>query len=405
MDIQKRPNETPLDFHKRLVYGKLVDGTLSDEDYVELSELVYGKKYSSDVARRMMYGSRATLDLIENEQVETISDDKILKEYELKKIELQKEKYKIQALRLDMDRIIRESSRTELLFEEFINIIKESCKLPPPEFKPLRNQDSRKAYLLSFADAHTGKQFKSITNEYDLDIVYDRFNKLLSETLEIIEENNINHLTILALGDLIEGMCLRTSQLSNLKIGITQQTIQFMRFIVSWLNKLSEYVEITYYQAPYANHSQIRPFGTKANEFANEDMEKIIFAYIYDMLEGNSRINVVECDEKYIIFKIFKYNIIASHGHDIKNVDTFLKDISNKYRIFFDYGFFAHKHSEALRTVGESDTNNCQVINVPSIMGSDEFADELLIGSKAGATLIEFTEKQGKRKTYDIILN
>jgi hypothetical protein len=178
-----------------------------------------------------------------------------------------------------------------------------------------------------------------------------------------------------------------------------------MRFIVSWLNKLSEYVEITYYQAPYANHSQIRPFGTKANEFANEDMEKIIFAYIYDMLEGNSRINVVECDEKYIIFKIFKYNIIASHGHDIKNVDTFLKDISNKYRIFFDYGFFAHKHSEALRTVGESDTNNCQVINVPSIMGSDEFADELLIGSKAGATLIEFTEKQGKRKTYDIILN
>jgi hypothetical protein len=178
-----------------------------------------------------------------------------------------------------------------------------------------------------------------------------------------------------------------------------------MRFIVAWLNKLSEYVEITYYQAPYANHSQIRPFGTKANEFANEDMEKIIFTYISDILASNPRINVVKCDEKYIIFKIFNYNAIACHGHDVKNVSTFLKDISNKYRIFFDYGFFAHRHSGDIKTVGEGFTNNCDVINIPSIMGSDDYADDLLVGSKAGATLIEFTDKQGKRKTYDIILN
>ena len=56
---------------------------------------------------------------------ETITDDKILGEYEVKKIELQKEKNKIQSLRLDLNRIIRETSRTELLYEEFINTIKE----------------------------------------------------------------------------------------------------------------------------------------------------------------------------------------------------------------------------------------------------------------------------------------
>ena len=277
--------------------------------------------------------------------------------------------------------------------------------IPIPKFKPLFNQDTRKEYILSFADSHVGKEFKSITNEYNLDIVYERFNKLLSETIEIIEENNINKLTILALGDVIEGCCLRISQLQQLKIGIVQQTIQFMRFIVSWLSELSKYVEITYYQAPYANHSQIRPFGTKANEFASEDMEKIIFAYIQDMLKNNPRINVIECKDKHIIFKIFDYNVIASHGHDIKNVDTFLKDISNKYRIFFDYGFFAHRHSSNIKVVNEGLTNNCEIINVPSIMGSDTYADDLLVGSKAGAILIEFTEKQGKRKTYDIILN
>lgn len=336
---------------------------------------------------------------------ENITDEKALGEYEVQKIELQKEKNKIQSLRLDLNRIIRETSRTELLYEEFINTVKQMCDMPVPEFKPLLLQDTRKEYVLSFADAHTGKQFKSITNEYDVEIMYERFNTLLSEVVEIIQENQISHLTVLALGDFVEGMTLRLQQLSQLKIGMTQQTIQFMRFMVSWLSKLSEYVYITYYQAPFANHSQIRPFGTKANEFTNEDMEKIIFAYIHDLLESNERINVVECEDKHIIFKIFNYNILACHGHDVKNPDTFIKDISSKYRIFFDYAFFAHKHSSAVKTVGEGVSNNIDVIRVPSIMGSDDYADDLLVGSKAGATLIEFTERQGKRKTYDIILN
>ncbi|HBY19632.1 MAG TPA: hypothetical protein DEG71_01210 [Clostridiales bacterium] len=336
---------------------------------------------------------------------EGISDEDVLKEINVKQTSLQKEKYKIQSLRLDMNRIIRESSRTELLVEEFINAIKEMSPLPYPEFKPLQNQKVDKQYVLSFADAHYGKQFESITNTYDLDIVYERFNKLLTETIDIIEECKISKLTILALGDLIEGMCLRISQLSNIKIGITQQTVKFMRFIVSWLNKLGEYVEIDYYQTPYSNHTQIRPFGTKANEFADEDMEQIIFAYIHDMLDSNPRIRVNECLTKYLIFKIFNYNIIAGHGHDIKNTTDFIKDASSKYKIFFDYAFFAHKHSSGNKAVGEGDSNNCEIINIPSIMGSDEYADDLFVGSKAGATLIEFTEKQGKRKTYDIILN
>jgi len=405
---KQKESESTIDYLLRLAEIKIEE----KPDDLEWSDIAKycGFDCHYDSLRKALqpkdYGGLAIYKYLKDKLIsENVTDDKVLNEYEVKKIELQKEKNKIQSLRLDMNKIIRDSSRTELLYEEFINTLKEMCNIPIPDFKPLLNQNIKKEYILSFADSHVGKEFKSITNEYSLDIAYDRFNKLLSETIEIIEENNINKLTILALGDVIEGACLRISQMQQLKIGIVQQTIQFMRFIVSWLNELSKYVEITYYQAPYSNHSQIRPFGTKANEFASEDMEKIIFAYIHDILENNPRINIVECKEKYIIFKIFNYNIVACHGHDIRNVDTFLKDISNKYRIFFDYGFFAHRHSGNIKVVNEGLTNNCEVINIPSIMGNDTYADELLVGAKAGATLIEFTERQGKRKTYDIILN
>jgi len=400
----KQENETQLEYIKRLVYDKMVYKLIT-VDYSELSELVFGKgnNFNTSEVRKRFYGLKYLFDLIEKEEI-NINKNDILKEYDNKKIELQKERNKIQTLRQDLNRIIRETSRTELFYEEFINTIKQLEKIPTPIFKPLKIQDIKKEYILTFADSHFGKEFKSITNEYNLNIVYDRFNNLLSEVIEIVNKENIESLIILCLGNLIEGMCLRISQLQSLKIGITEQTIQFMRFIVSWLSKLSEYVKINYYQVPSANHSQIRPFGSKSNDFVLEDNEKIIFAYINDMLENNKRINIVENKEIYTILKIFNYNIIACHGHKIKNFNNFIKDISFKYKIFFDYAFFAHKHHSATLVVGEGISNNCEMIKVPAIMGSDDYADDLLVGSKPGATLIEFTEKQGKRKLYDLIL-
>ena len=59
--------ETPLEYHKRLILGKVIDKSLSDIDYSELSEAVYGQRYSSDTARRMMYGSAKTLQVMELE--------------------------------------------------------------------------------------------------------------------------------------------------------------------------------------------------------------------------------------------------------------------------------------------------------------------------------------------------
>jgi len=403
MELQRQPTELFLDYADRLIEAK--ENNIIDIDKSEIWELLFGEKFSSDEVRKRLYGVKKIISKLKEEGYENITEDDVLRKIDLEKISLQKEKYKIQTLRLDLNRIIRESSRTELLYEEFILTLKECEKTPLPQFKELHNQSVSKQYLLSFADSHFGKEFESITNEYDLDIVYKRFNKLLSEIIEIVDECKIKKLIILALGDLVEGMCLRISQLTSLKIGITKQTVQFMRFMVQWLNKVSEVVEITYYSTPYSNHGQIRPFGSKANEFVSEDMEQIIFAYIHDRLENNPRIEVVECESKHVIFSIFDYNIIASHGHDIKNPIDFIKDASDKYKIFFDYAFFAHKHSSGTKAVGEGQTNNCEIINVPSIMGCDEYADDLLVGSKAGATLIEFTEKQGKRKTYDIILN
>ena len=116
-------NESQLDYHKRLVYGKLVDKTLADMDYTELAELVYGQPYSSDVARRMLYGSRRTLELMDAERTAGIAGSDMLAELDTKMIELRKERQKFYDQRNAFNKVVRDRSRQEELNEILVDAI------------------------------------------------------------------------------------------------------------------------------------------------------------------------------------------------------------------------------------------------------------------------------------------
>ena len=135
MNIERQPQESLVDYHKRLVYGKLVDRTLADADYVELSEKLYGQPYSSDVARRMMYGSRKTLELLDSQQIAAVEDSSVLSDIDEKIIELKKERQKFFDQRNAFNKVVRERSRQEELNEILIDAIK-SGDLPRLEYKP-----------------------------------------------------------------------------------------------------------------------------------------------------------------------------------------------------------------------------------------------------------------------------
>lgn len=82
--LLRKDGETELQYHRRLVYGKLVDKTLADYDYTELSKYVYGKQYAADVARRHMYGSRYTLELLDKERSNNIINSSIIDDIDQK---------------------------------------------------------------------------------------------------------------------------------------------------------------------------------------------------------------------------------------------------------------------------------------------------------------------------------
>lgn len=322
---------------------------------------------------------------------------------ENKRLELEIERKKRQTVNVEYNKVLREEARKQMLFDEIRNSIE---AVRPPEFNQLQVNRGDIGAVLGFSDIHYGKRFSSLNNTYNTEIAKQRMNKLLSEIIAICKKEGIDILDIVNGGDGAEGISLRISQLQSLQLGLVDSVIEYARMMVEWLNELSRHVRIRYHHIKSANHTEIRPLGTGRGEFPNEDMEKIVHMYIKDMLKNNDRIEVPDHPLTHVRFEVKGNLIYGLHGHTLKgrNIESVVKDLSMMHREFIDTVIVGHFHHGKEVTVSEGSTYNKEVLQLPSLMGSDEYSDSLLTGAKPGAKLFLFEEGKGKTISYDIKL-
>lgn len=287
MDIEKRTNETPLQFHKRLIYGKLVDKTLSDIDYSELAELAYGQSYSSDVARRMFYGSKRTLQLLEDEQTSNISDDNILSELDAKMIELRKERQKFYDQRNAFNKIVRERSRQEELNEILVDAVKHG-DLPHLNYEPVHIEPSTNDLLVSLNDIHYGIDINNAWNTYNPDICRDMMRKYLDRILFIAQTHHSENCIVYNCGDSISGKIHLTIQITN-KENVVEQIKGVSELISEFLAELSLHFNSVRYVSVAGNHSRL---DTKDNSPYDERMDDLIEWYLEARLQDFENIEI-----------------------------------------------------------------------------------------------------------------
>ena len=396
----KRGNEESLDrFLLRIGNDKEIYGLDNWHQIKDIMNAESNEDFSESKWRKDYHLLKRGYDLHQTE----INPDEIVLLQEEKKLDAQKEYKKIQAVKNELNKNLNKAARREVMWD----MIKDSIeKYPVPKFQPIIYPPTRdKVGVLSFADIHYGKYFKSLKNEYNEDIARDRMSLIMGEALEIIRQHGFEHIHIINGADSIEGMTLRTSQLQSLQSGIIDQTIKFSKFIASWLNVLSQYVRVTYHHVPSANHSEIRPFNSNRGEYPAEDLEKVIMNYIHDVLENNPRIEVPLYDKDYVKLDVFGYKVWALHGHQLKGKKNAIRDLSVLHREFIDYLYIAHFHHGGTLTVGEGLTNDVEIIQIPSVMGSDEYSDSLMTGAKAGANFSVYEKDKGRAISYTIKVN
>ena len=380
-------------YNNKIEYGNLTNKMCRDIICDELQ---------IDVNESYLRGIYKNYSIGYNECLENNSCNEELDKLKQKELDIIKERKKLQATKLELMRNLTKDSRFELFYEN----IKEAIKvLEVPNFKELSIKDNEKEYVLNFSDIHYASTFVSTNNEYSREICHNRINLMAEKTIDFVLKNNIRKIKVINNSDSIQGI-LRISDVKLNDIPVVEAVVEVSQLLAKFLNKLSKYMEVEYIHVPMANHSQNRNLGTKANELPAEDMEKIIVNYVADLCVNNERIYVHrEYKSDNVQFKIFDFECIALHGHQIKNIKNSLKDLSILHRKWYSFVFLGHYHNSMNYTATEKETYNAEILVAPSIVGSCQYSDKLMVGGKAMAKIYGFDKIEGLVEIRNLILN
>lgn len=311
--LDKCPDETDLAYHKRLIYGKLVDGTLQDVDYTELAPYVYGKEYSSDVARRMMYGSRKTLDLLGEQAEHGITSDDLLSELDAKKIEYQKERQKCFDQRAALNKLIRGRSRQEELNEILCEAIK-TGNLPVLNHEHAEVEASDNDLLVSLNDIHYGADIDNYWNKYNSAICWQMIETYLNKVLAIAETHHSENCIVWANGDQIHGNIHYSIAVTN-KENVIEQVKGVSELISQFLAALSNHFNKVTFVSVAGNHSRLNPDKDKA--LFTERLDDLVEWYLEARLQDIKNIVIgggQKIDETMYLIDIRGKTYCGVHG-------------------------------------------------------------------------------------------
>lgn len=296
MQLEKRDGESLFDYHKRLIHGKLVDKTLGDIDYSELSEFVYGQPYSSDVARRMMYGSKRTLELLEDEYLtKAVRDDgtdSILSDIDSKIMDLRKEKQKFFDQRAALNKLLRDRSRQEELNDILTRAVSDG-DLPELNYIPSEIEHSDNDMLVSLSDIHYGIDVNNAWNVYNPDVCRDMFCRYLDQVIQIAKRHHSENCIVFANGDEISGNIHKTIQIAN-KENVIDQIKGVSELISQFLAVLSGHFKTVKFISVAGNHSRI---GKKDEAPLDERLDDLVEWWLAARLQHFPNI-IIGCQEK-----------------------------------------------------------------------------------------------------------
>lgn len=397
MELEKRSGETDFEYHKRLICGKLVDKTLADIDYSELSEIVYGKPYSSDVARRMMYGSKYTIDLIERSDRSQLPSE-ALSDIDEKIIELQKERRRISDQRREFSKVISSDAR----WDHLKDVIRSSAETLQPlgcmidQNKKLDPYMSDGEAILVFSDWHYGMITNNVFNTYDTDICKERVNHIIHEASNRIVLNSCRKLHIIVLGDLIHGNCHVSARVASEEVAV-EQLMHASELLAQAICDLSQYVDETFVYVTYGNHARAVP--NKQDSIHRDNMERFIPWWLEQRLMTYQDIHVVRGDTNEFLFvNACGHDICAAHG-DLDAVRTSARILTTlfnkKYGKNVEYILLGDKHHrESFEELGVTS------MVCGSLCGADDYASDKRLYSEPSQLLLIVTPECGVDAEY-----
>lgn len=263
-------------------------------DYAELAEALYGQAYAPDVARRMVYGSKRTLDAIEQDVVSGIQGDDIISVLDSKRFELQKERQKFFDQRNALNKMLRDRSRQEELNEILYSAVK-AGNLPRLDYQPVVVEPSDNDLLVSLNDIHYGASVKNYWNTYNPEICREMMCRYLDWIITIRNTHGSERCIVWANGDEISGNIHHSITVTNAE-NVIEQIKGVSELIAEFLAELSKHFREVHYVSVAGNHSRLDPDKNRA--LPNERLDDLIEWYLTARLQNFENVHIGDLAEK-----------------------------------------------------------------------------------------------------------
>ena len=407
IDINKHIGESPLEYHKRIVYGKLVDKTLADIDYTELAELAYGQQYSSDVARRMFYGSKRTLELLDAERKNNIKEDDILSELDRKTIAMREERQRLFDQRRELNKIVSADARKNHIYEriataaeslnETIGILYDYNT----ESNSSETHNSNNEAVLVFSDWHFGMKTENIFNKFNTKICKERIQKVTNAAAKRIKFHECSKLHIIVLGDLYHGAIHTGARVASEEL-VADQLMQVTELLAQSIEYLSRFVKETVVYSTYGNHA--RTVQNKNDNIHRDNMERIVPWWLNERFANRDNITIMTDKDnelyEFLFVRSCGYNICATHG-DKDTIRTATRQLptlfNKKFGRDIDYILLGDKHHR------ESFNELCiDAMLCGSLCGTDEYSNDKRLYSEPSQLLLILNPDDGVDAEYHL---
>ena len=400
--MEKKEKRDEFERHKSLIYGKLVDKTLSDMDYSELAEEVYGKKYASDVARKMMYGSRFTLQLLDEAGVVNVTDEDIFSEMDVRTIDLKKEQKKLADQRREFNKLVASQARGEHLSEELIKCAKNLSDKSENVYKDFYGELSvnynnpNTEAILVLSDWHYGLKTENIFNKYDTEICKERVKTVVLSTAQKMVLHECSKLHVVVLGDLIHGAIHIGARVASEEL-VCDQLMHASELLAQSIEFLSQYVEEVVVHVTYGNHA--RTIANKEASIHRDNMERLVPWWLEQRFASKGSITVApDTGNEFLFIDVCGHSICAVHGDNdtVKSAPQMLSTLCHKkLGKNIEYVLLGDKHHiESFNELGVT------ALLCGSVCGTDDYANGKRLYSDASQLLLIANPKNGVDAQY-----
>lgn len=397
--LVRQENETFDQYENRLYTLKLRDNLFTWEDIVEALNSIKPQK---DRRKRDTYSRKAhkmyNEGLIDFNNYLCEPDPEV--EYKNYLTTIKKERYKLSEERIQNNAYIRMLAREETLKEiasDFANKMSKEKLLTIPAINVnSQTNKNQKEGILCLSDWHYGIEVNNYFNNYNPEICRQRVNKLLLKVINICNLNNIKKIYVVNLGDLICGRIHLTLRLES-REDVISQTMEVSEILAEFLNELSQYCDLVYTDC-LDNHSRLEPRKSEAMEL--ETLARITPWYLKQRLSANKNIKFL--DNKYaddiVSFSVLGHEVVGVHGHKDKP-DKVIENMISMTRKRNDLVISSHYHHFSC-----DESHECLRISNGSLMGVDQYAQDLRLTNKPSQNFIISSEEDVAEVIYKINL-